>query len=400
MGYSGMENQVEKGKDSKAFFPTLISAISSIDTPGLVLNISLIDVAAALGVSLSVAGQIQSVTSSVGIVSALIISLVSTRFSYKRLLMSGLVLVIVSALLCSVAPTFSLLALSFSLMGIVTSLVGPMVFTYIGEHYPQETRAKAVGMLSASRTLIYLAMVQLIGFVVGQLGWRATFLILVAPLALLGLVATRVILPEIRAQIRVSNTSIFSGYRMVLSSRSAVANLLGNSLCAAAWAGGVVFYSVSFLRDSFTLERGYATLIFSGLVVGVLIGNYTGGFIAVRLGRKRTVFASALLTGALIVAYMNVPNLNLVFVITAAMSLSAGVVLTAANSLILEQVPDYRGTITSMNAAASQLGVALGAATGGLALQLSGWSMVGVVLGAIHLLAAIIFQLGISTKEQ
>ena len=394
-----MEEQLNKSQDSKAFFPTLVSAISSIDTPGLVLNVSLIEVAAGLGVSLSVAGQIQSITSAVGIVSALVVGLVSAQFSYKRLLMSGLALVVLSALLCSVAPTFSLLALSFSFMGVVTSLVGPMVFTYIGEHYPNEGRARAVGMLSASRTLIYLVMVQLIGFVVGQLGWRATFLVLVAPLALLGLAATHLILPEKKAQNQTSNKSIFNGYRMVLSSRSAVANLLGNSMCAAAWAGGVILYSVSFLRNIFSLTRGDATIIFSGLVVGVLVGNYIGGLVAVRIGRKKTVVISSLLTGALIVTYLNVLNLNLVFGIAALMSLSAGVVLTAANSLILEQVPGYRGTIMSMNAAAVQLGVAAGAAVGGLTLQLSGWGAVGAVLGFIQLLAALIFQLGVSSLE-
>jgi len=394
-----LEEQLNKSQDSKAFFPTLVSAISSIDTPGLVLNVSLIEVAAGLGVSLSVAGQIQSITSAVGIVSALVVGLVSAQFSYKRLLMSGLALVVLSALLCSVAPTFSLLALSFSFMGVVTSLVGPMVFTYIGEHYPNEGRARAVGMLSASRTLIYLVMVQLIGFVVGQLGWRATFLVLVAPLALLGLAATHLILPEKKAQNQTSNKSIFNGYRMVLSSRSAVANLLGNSMCAAAWAGGVILYSVSFLRNIFSLTRGDATIIFSGLVVGVLVGNYIGGLVAVRIGRKKTVVISSLLTGALIVTYLNVLNLNLVFGIAALMSLSAGVVLTAANSLILEQVPGYRGTIMSMNAAAVQLGVAAGAAVGGLTLQLSGWGAVGAVLGFIQLLAALIFQLGVSSLE-
>jgi hypothetical protein len=46
-----MEEQLNKSQDSKAFFSTLVSAISSIDTPCLVLNVSLIEVAAGLSVS-------------------------------------------------------------------------------------------------------------------------------------------------------------------------------------------------------------------------------------------------------------------------------------------------------------------------------------------------------------
>jgi predicted MFS family arabinose efflux permease len=84
--------------------------------------------------------------------------------------------------------------------------------------------------------------------------------------------------------------------------------------------------------------------------------------------------------------YTNISNLTLAVLIMMVMSLFAGVVLTAANTLILEQVPSYRGTVTSMNSAASQLSSALGAVAGGLALQLSGWGLVGATLGFLQLL--------------
>ncbi len=67
-------------------------------------------------------------------------------------------------------------------------------------------------------------------------------------------------------------------------------------------------------------------------------------------------------------------------------------VLTCANTLLLGQVPRYRGTVTSLNSAATQLGVALGAALGGVALSLIGWGAVGVIYGAMHLVAAAIYS--------
>lgn len=389
---------MSKNWRARVFFLTLVTTISSSDLPGPVLSVGLIEIAAAFGVSISLAGQIRTTTSIVGIISALLIGVVSARFSYRKLLLSGLMLTVVSALLCSIAPTFSVLILGYSLMGIVISLVAPMIFAYLGEHYSHEERPKAVGTLAATRTVIYLIMVQMIVVIVGALGWRATFIILVAPLAILGLVATVRVLPDLKARGETGG-GYLEGYKNVVASRSAVANLLGNVLSAASWAGGVVLYTVSFLRERHGLAREDATLYFSGMVVCVIVGNYVGGSLATRYGRKNTLVVTSLATGFLIVAYMNTPGLELTLLISILMSVLAGVILTCSNSLILEQIPSYRGTVTSANSAAGQLGNAVGAAIGGFALQFLGWGFMGIVLGALQILASIIYQIGVIQSE-
>ena len=164
---------------------------------------------------------------------------------------------------------------------------------------------------------------------------------------------------------------VLEGYRGVFASRSALACLLGNLLAGGAWVGGVVAYSVTYLREDWALPLPEASRIFSLLVVGVLVGNYAGGLLARRLGGKRVIVASSLLTGTLIVGYMNSPSLALNVVLSAAMSVAAGVILTCTNTLLLVQVPRFRGTVTSLNSAATQLGLALGASLGGFILDAS-----------------------------
>ena len=185
----------------------------------------------------------------------------------------------------------------------------------------------------------------------------------------------------------------------MLASRSALACLLGNMLAGGSWAGGVVAYSVTYLREDFLLLPD-ASKVFSGLVVGVLVGNYLGGLAASRLGVKRVIVASSLLTGLLIVGYMNSPSLALTIALIAAMSLTAGVVLTCANTLLLSQVPGYRGPVTSLNSAATQLGVALGVALGGVTLSLFGWGTVGAVYGVMHIMAAAVYYIGVQDKSE
>lgn len=380
--------------------PTLIIAISSIDPPSLIIGISLIEVASAFGVSVGLAGQIRSAGSVLAIVAALAMGVLSVRYSYKNLLLVGLLVNLASSICCVLAPSFVLLVACFSVMGLVTSLVTPMVFSYIGECYPGERRPQVVGTLTSLRTVSYLLMVQLIGLVVGLWGWRNAFLLLAAPMTILGLALSMRVLPGIRGKENPGRVSLIEGYRGVLASRSAVACLLGNMLAGGAWAGGIIVYTVTYLREAFLLPRSEASNVFSSLVIGVIAGNYLGGPIIKRLGGKRVMVVSCLLTGILEACYMNSHGIQLTVAIVIVMSVLAGIVMTSTNTLLLDQVPLYRGTVTSVNSAVSQLGVALGAALGGLILQLQGWGTVGVVFGAMHVVASIVYYMGVQNGER
>jgi DHA1 family inner membrane transport protein len=380
--------------------PTLIVSISCIDPPGLIISMSLVEVAAAFGVSVGLAGQIRSIGSVLAIAVALAMGVLSVRYSYKSLLLAGLLVNLVSVLCCAFAPTFSLLLVCFSAVGLVTSLVTPMVFSYIGETYTEDRRPQVVGTVATVRTVSYLVIVQLIGVVVSGWGWRQAFLFLVAPLTAAGLLLSQRVLPSIGSEATANRANVLEGYRGVLASRSALACLIGNLLAGGAWAGGVVAYSVTYLREDFALTLPEASRIFSLLVVGVLVGNYAGGLLARRLGGKRVMVASSMLTGALIVGYMNSHSLALTVVLTAVMSVTAGVILTCANTLLLVQVPRYRGTVTSLNSAATQMGMALGASLGGFIIDVSGWGVMGLVYGGMHLAAGLIYLGGVRDREE
>jgi len=384
--------------EGRLILPALVLAASSIDPPSLIVNISLIEIAQVFGVSISLAGQIQSINSVLGVAFALLIGAVSVRYRYRTLLVGGLVINLASAAFCTVAPNFTLLISSFAAMGLVSALVTPMVYALIGELYPTDQRTKKIGVLAALRSLIYLAMVQLIGYVVGHWGWRSAFLFLVIPLASIASVSTLRLIPDVHMAAPPGRANTMDGYRGVWASRSAMTCLFGNFLSAASWMG-VVMYSVSYLRDRFLLPISAASLIFSGLVVGVIVGNYTGGNIAARYSRKRTLVLSSLLTGVLIVAYLSTPSVSATLLVVSCMSVTGGVVLTLANSLVLDQVPSYRGTVMSANSAAAQLGTALGASAAGLALHFFGWLAVGVILSVIQMTASVIYQLGVKEEE-
>ena len=379
---------------NRSILATLILGISTIDPPSLIVGMSLIEIAAAFGVSIGLAGQIRSFSSSLAIIVSLLVAALSVRYSYKSLLLAGLLINLASAVLCSVAPSFTILVICFSAIGVVTSLVSPMVFTYIGEIYPIEERSNIVGTVASLRTVSYLVMVQLIGVIISRLGWRYTFLMLVTPMTLLAIILVYRVIPVMRSN-AASDVGLFEGYGNVLRSRSALSCLIGNLLAGGSWAGGVVAYSMTYLRDDFSLSISTASTIFSGLVIGVLVGNYLGGRIARRTGSKHLAVISVALNGLLTIAYMSVDNVTAMIVLCALTSIAAGFVLTCANTLMIGQLPEYRGTMTSLNSAGTQLGVVIGSALGGIIVNIGSWNAVGITYGAMMLGASLIYQFGL-----
>ncbi len=56
--------------------------------------------------------------------------------------------------------------------------------------------------------------------------------------------------------------------------------------------------------------------------------------------------------------------------------------------------------ITPARAAATQLGQALGASLGGIILDLSGWGVMGLIYGGMHIATALIYLAGVNDREE
>jgi predicted MFS family arabinose efflux permease len=62
-------------------------------------------------------------------------------------------------------------------------------------------------------------------------------------------------------------------------------------------------------------------------------------------------------------------------------------------SLNIEQVPEYRSSMMSLSVASQRIGGTLGTGLGGLVLFLHGYGALGVILGLLGLLSAIVYYL-------
>jgi predicted MFS family arabinose efflux permease len=123
----------QKRSPGRLTLPALVVSRFAIEVPGILTGLLLIDIGLTFGYSVGVAGQIRTICSIVAVFFALLMGILSVRFKHKLLLMTGLLLVSISALACSFASSFNVMLLSYSISGLGMAMVSPMAFALVGE---------------------------------------------------------------------------------------------------------------------------------------------------------------------------------------------------------------------------------------------------------------------------
>lgn len=380
----------EKTIRGRFLLPALAVARFAVSPPYIASGLLLVDIAATFGQPVGVMGQMGTTSSSLSMVAALIMAVLSIRFRHKSLLLTGLGFIVLSALGCYIAPTFSTLIVVYSLVGIGNSMVSPMTMALVGTYIPREDRPRAVGWLIAGNSLSYLIGAPLIAILAGLGSWRTAFLLWVTPVALLGIGSVMISLPSENEEMRgASNVNYAASFKAVLMNRSAIACLLGVALIMASYQA-ILVYSASFYRQQFLVSRSYASMLVIGGALFFTVGSIGCARLVKRYGRKPVIVINGVIGGLLIASYTNIPNFW--FSVSARFlgGLFIAFAFSALNSLTLEQVPEHRGTLMSISQAVTSIGSAIGSFIGGMALLWYGYPLMGISLGALAISSAVI----------
>ena len=384
----------EKPSSGRLILPSLVISRFATGCPGILTGLLLIDIGLTFGCSVGIMGQIRTASSIVGVISALIMGVLSIRFKHKTLLMIGLSSILISALGCSFALNFNMMLLLYLLTGLGMAMITPMTATLVAEHFPLEKRGSTIGWLVAGGSLSYLIGAQVITFLAGIRDWRLAFLGFVVPILIMGLVLVLVGLPSTssghRSKMREGN--YLEGFKAVFTNRSATACIVGTVLRTASFQM-LLLYGISFFRQRFLISTGSASIVMTSAALCYTLGSLVLGRFVDRFGRKPLTVLATFLAGVFTISLTLLPNLYLALAMNFLGAWFSGINVSAAQSLTLEQVPRYRGTMMSMNSAAVNIGTALGAGIGGLVLLLYDWEFLGISLGTVGIIAAVIYYL-------
>lgn len=374
-------------------FPLIVSNFAAGALP-LLASLLLIDIGNTFNTSVGVTGQINSTYSVAAVVLALLMGAFSVRFNHKSLLLTGLILINVSALGCYLSLNFPMMLASYTLSGFGWAMISPMAITLVGEHFTLEKRASAVGWIIAGGALVYFIGSPLIALVTDLGGWQLAILALILPISLASLALAWVGLPSIKSGQNRSLHHLHSylnDFSVVLSNRSAFSCFVGDFLRSGSFVA-IVLFAASFGRERFQHSRELTSIVILTAALCYTIGSLTCGTIVSRFGRKNSTVISILLAGALTAVYVFAPSELLYVALLFSATWFFGAGTAAANSLSLEQVPNLRGTVMSLDTAAINLGAAFGTAVAGLALAYSGYEGLSVSLGALGIISAFVFK--------
>ena len=388
---------VEKPSPKMILVAALLVAVFASAVIDVVVPITTVDMARTFSVLPGTVGQLNSLNAIATVVTALLMGAFAFRFRYKSLVMTGVLFVAFCAAGLFLAPNFSLARLVFPLNGIGSVMIIVTAQTFIGNSYPMDRRAKAIGLVTAASTLANAVGSPIIGYMTNTAGWRSVLIGFMLPTSIVSLIFVLLIFPfNLPApQLNTKKEPFMKGFKQVLTNKSAVACLVTAFLINGAVFGGAVF-DVTFLRQVFSVSPFLASWI--GPTAGtalITVGAVVGGRIVNRVGRKRLAVLALLLAGTLTLLSYFILNLWVRQALHWTAGAFGGVATAAFLNLMLEQVPRFRGTSMSLTHAFGGMGQAIGIVTAGAVLNLflnptTGFQAMGATMGAFILAAILV----------
>ncbi len=358
----------------------------------IITGLLLIDIASSFNTPVGVIGQVRTFAALAEMVFALMIGALAIRFSQKSLLMAGLLFLMISSAGSGLAQNLPALMAFYALSGVGLAMISPITLTMVGDHFPAEKRAQVVGLMVAILAASYTIGAPMVNLLSGIGGWRYPLLAYAFPASTLAFLAVFFIVSKgsIKSSSSGESRSYFSGYRALISSKSAVACLLGATAYMAVQVVPLTF-GASYLRQVMSLPTGSAAIVTVFNSLSYISGSLTASIFIRRLGGRRTAWISALLLTLLYASAFMLGNLYLAVICLILGYFSGGVCYAASNNLALAQIPSHRATVMSVFISVISLGNTFGNSIGGFTLVSYGYASLSVVLGVFGLISVIIY---------
>jgi len=333
-------------------------------------------VAADVGVSVSLAGQLITVSALVAFVFLVLMGPLSDRYGRQSMLLLGLAVMGLAALGSGLTSSYPALMALRILSGIADALVLPSAAAAVSDHFRGKDREVALNVLlvpMGAAAVIGLPVVVLIS---EALDWHAAFLVFAA-FNFAALAGIRWLLPPtaVPAPAEVSLADHYRrSYGEVLGTRTALAILAAAVLGAAVW-NGTVAYAGAFFEDELHAAGVGLSALFAGLGAAYVVGGAVGVLLARRLPSRSIAIWSAVAASLLLL-----PLVASTAVLPVAVALALGFAasrapgIAALTNMLLDLAPGAQGTAISTYGVIATSGMLVGAASGGAAIAVEGYA--------------------------
>lgn len=370
-------------------------AVFLVVTAVAMLGPLLVDMAAALGVTVPLASQLVAAAAAVWAATALVAGPVSDAYGRKPVLLAGLCFLAAGALGIGLAPTFAV-AMGFSLLvGVGGGMVPPTCIALVGDLIGHGRQPRSIATLTMQPGMSILLGVPLAAVLGDFAGWRVPFLALGLVLLLCALLLL-VLVPYRRPPASRAN---LAGRMMRVAAFRVTWFMAGtNVLARGAW-GAVL----TFLPPYLILTYGLRTAEVGLLMAAVALWMTAAPLLAGRIGRMRKrlgVTAALLLAAAAPALGIFLPGWGTWFSGSAAglFMLLVVPVTTVLSILIVENGGDSRGALAGVISSSNWGGTAAGAAVGAALVAHFGYGALSFLLAGAVLASGLLMICAVTEK--
>ena len=356
----------------------ITAGVTGIVTSVTMLGPLLVDISRDLGVSLGQAGLLAAAA---GVPQALFspfAGLLSDRLGRKPMIVVAFGSVAVLSVAAALAPGFGTLAVVRFLAGLLGSLAPSSLMASVGDLFPAERRARAMGWFNMGFSFAAIGGVPIMGAVGGALGWRWAF----AAIGLVMLVlaaCVRLWFPRIPPV--AAGTSVLATYRAVWGVPRLLP-LLGANLMERSLFAMVAIYLPAFVMLSFHMTAVGVAPVLALVAIGAITGNVLGGRLGDRFHKPAIFVIAQVISAGLGLALFGA---GLAFAPVVALAIALTLCNAGSRPAFLaygsELAPHQRGALFGLIALTNQSGLVIGAAVGAAAIGGGGYR--GMALAAL-----------------
>jgi predicted MFS family arabinose efflux permease len=339
-------------------------------------------IATDLGISEGQAGQAISVSGLFAVVTSLFGNSLLSSWDRRAAVILYTVVLVVSGLAVTFAPNYLFFMTGRALIGISIGGFWSLSTAILARLASRSDLPKALAMLQGGTALASVIAAPLGSFLGGLIGWRGAFFVVV-PIGLLGIVWQLLVLPKLPPTHDVSVGSMFAllRHRLVAIGMAATTLAFMGQFAAST-------YFRPFLENVTGLDVNSLSLVLLGLGLAGLAGTGLSGFVL------RTYLNTTLvvLPGALAVVSLALIALGSIPLAVAALLILWGFfsnpIPVGWGTWMTRIIPNQLEAGGGLQVALIQFAITVGAFSGGLLLDLSGWQSPFVLCAALLLTAA------------
>ncbi|BBI33452.1 MFS transporter [Cohnella abietis] len=337
-----------------------------------------------INVSIGLAGQLVAMYSIAYAVGTPILIALTSKTDRKKLLFLSLLIFIIGNAISVLSPNFIILMISRAILGVSAGVFAVVALGIAAQIAPPEKRGSAIGTILMGTSLALVVGLPL-GTLIGEyMGWRWIF-------AILGIITIIPIIAIVKAVPKMSGreTIPLSKQLAILKDFKVISGLLASLFFITGYSV-VSTYIAPLLRENAGLNTNTISLVLLGMGLMAVVGARVGGYGADKWGIAPTLIVSLLIH---VIALFFLPLAAVTFVgamfILALWMLGAWTTAPAQQFYLVTMAPKSTEIILSLNSSAFHLGVALGAALGGVVVERLTLSSIGWVGGLVVILATL-----------